>query len=198
MIATRTDFKRTKEKTVNNNDSPPRTTCHCCQPDPFHARFPVVSYLITMITTNGIAYQNGGFTGISGPSRKLERGSCFRTFARVPYECVPTAHVRRPRSKRNHVPDERATEKSQNQTHHGADGKHGERSQVQRVPWTFGRQTRADTLRSVDRPERRVQGAEEDTKRERQTVQRAHVAIRFGRPVGLLILIICEKNVENL
>jgi len=45
----------------------------------------------------------------------------------------------------------------------------------------------------VDKAERRVQGAKENTKCERQTVHRAYVAIRFGTPVGLLILMICEK-----
>lgn len=76
---------------------------------------------------------------------------------------------------RRDVPDERAAEKGEVQAHDGADGEHGQRAQVQRVPGTVGRQTGADTLRPVDRPNVRVQGAEEDQERERQTVRRADV-----------------------
>lgn len=79
-----------------------------------------------------------------------------------------------------HVPDERAAEKSQIQTRHGADGKYGERPQVQRIPRTFSRQTGTHTFRPVDRPRSCVQGTQEDTERERQTVPRAYVGIRFG------------------
>lgn len=71
--------------------------------------------------------------------------------------------------------DERPTEKSQIQAHHGADGKHGERTQVQRVPGTVGRQTGTGALRPVDRPTLGVQGTQEDTERQRETVHPAHV-----------------------
>jgi len=60
--------------------------------------------------------------------------------------------------------DECVTEKSKIQAHYGANGKHGKRSQVQRVQGTFGRQTGTCTFRSMDRSNVRLQRKEKDKK----------------------------------
>lgn len=82
------------------------------------------------------------------------------------------------------VPDLYFAEESQVQTHYGVNGKHGQRTQVQRVPGTFGRQTGNYTFRPVDRPNVRLQGAEENTERKRQAIYRANVNVSSVGSVG--------------
>lgn len=97
----------------------------------------------------------GFFSAVSSWSFDFTRVPKFKSHRNVPYRCF--------------------AEKSQVQAHHGVNGKHGQRTQVQRVPGTFGRQTGNYTFRPVDRPNVRLQGAEENTERERQAIYRANV-----------------------
>jgi len=64
----------------------------------------------------------------------------------------------------HNVFDKCITEKSKIQAHYGANGKHGKRSQVQRIQRTFSGQTRTCAFRPLDRPNVRLQGKEKDKK----------------------------------
>lgn len=63
------------------------------------------------------------------------------------------------------VSDKCVAEESKIQAHHGANGEHGKRSQVQCVQRTFGRQVRNHTLWPVDRPNVCIQRTEENKER---------------------------------